>query len=119
VGYKRPLKTKKPEGSSKHSERNGSSPGNTSSTNQPEPDEDSPSGKILEILRVRNRFDMTKNDPHWSGGFRDLAFKVKVGFKVLPVDHMLYRAAHSKPSQPSNNVIAGVFHRSTAICASV
>jgi hypothetical protein len=39
-------------------------------------------GKILEILRVRNRFDMEKGQPHWSGGFRDLAFKVRVGFKV-------------------------------------
>jgi hypothetical protein len=89
VGYVRPLKTIKPEGSAKQSEGNGSSPGNASSTNQPEgpePYKDAPSGKILEILRVRNRFDMKSGDPHWSGGFRDLAFKVKVGFKVLPVD---------------------------------
>jgi hypothetical protein len=39
-------------------------------------------GKILEILRVRNRFNIKKGQPHWSGGFRDLAFKVRVGFKV-------------------------------------
>ena len=104
VGYVRPLKTIKPEGSAKQSEGNASSPGNAPSTNQPQPegsakqsegngsspdnktDKDALTGKILEILRVRNRFDMEADDPHWSGGFRDLAFKVKVGFKVLPVD---------------------------------
>ncbi len=55
---------------------------------QPQPYEDAPKGKILEILRIRNRFDkaMNKDSPHWSGGFRDLAFKVKVGFKVPPDD---------------------------------
>jgi hypothetical protein len=115
VGYVRPLKTIKPEGSAKQSEGNGSSPGNASSTNQQQPVDsakqsegngsspgnassanqpegpelcykDGPSGKILEILRVRNRFNMKAGDPHWSGGFRDLAFKVKVGFKVLSVE---------------------------------
>ena len=114
VGYVRPLKTIKPEGSAKQSEGNGSSPGNAPCTNQPQPVDsakqsegngsspgnassanqpegpepytDAPSGKILEILRVRNRFDMKAGDPHWSGGFRDLVFKVKVVFKVLPVD---------------------------------
>jgi hypothetical protein len=82
-------KQPQPECSAKQSEGNASSPGNASSANQPEgpqPYKDAPSGKILEILRVRNRFDMKAGDPHWSGGFRDLAFKVKVGFKVLPVD---------------------------------
>ena len=58
------------------------------SEKQPQPYEDAPKGKILEILRIRNRFDkaMNKDAPHWSGGFRDLAFKVKVGFKVPSVD---------------------------------
>ena len=58
------------------------------SEKQPQPYEDAPKGKILEILRIRNRFDkaMNKDAPHWSGGFRDLAFKVKVGFKVPPDD---------------------------------
>jgi len=43
---------------------------------------------LFRSLRIRNRFDkaMKKGAPHWSGGFRDLAFKVKVGFKVLPAD---------------------------------
>ena len=41
------------------------------------------SGKILEILRVRNRFVKEESTEHSSGGFRDLAFKVKVGFQVL------------------------------------
>ena len=63
VGYVRPLKT-----------------------NKTDKDPLPPTGKILEILRVRNRFDMKAGDPHWSGGFRDLAFKVKVGFKVLFFD---------------------------------
>jgi len=40
------------------------------------------SGKILEILRVRNRFIKEESTEHSSGGFRDLAFKVKVGFQV-------------------------------------
>ncbi len=39
-------------------------------------------GKILEILRVRNRFVIENNTAHSSGGFRDLSFKVKVGFQV-------------------------------------
>ncbi len=41
------------------------------------------SGKILEILRVRNRFVKEESTEHSSGGFRDLAVKVKVGFQVL------------------------------------
>jgi hypothetical protein len=41
-------------------------------------------GKILEILRVRNRF--VKGKAHSSGGFRDLSFKVKVGFQVPAID---------------------------------
>ncbi len=43
-------------------------------------------GKILEILRVRNRFVMEENTAHSSGGFRDLSFKVKVGFQVPAAD---------------------------------
>ena len=86
VGHVRPPKTSEPDGSAKPTGGNGSSPGKASSSNQPQPYKDAPSGKILEILRVRNRFDMMAGDPHWSGGFRDLAFKVKVGFQVLPVD---------------------------------
>jgi hypothetical protein len=116
VGYVRPLKRVD---SVERSEGNGLSPENASNTYQPEPYEDAPTGKILEILRVRNRFAMEEGDPGWSGGFRDLAFKLKVGFKVLLVDHMLYRAAHSELSRPFNNVIAGVLDRSTAICARV
>lgn len=42
-------------------------------------------GKIFEIMRVRNRFVKEEGTAHSSGGFRDLAFKVKVGFKVLAV----------------------------------
>ena len=57
-----------------------------SSEKQPQPYREAPVGKILEILRVRNRFAMLKDEPHWSGGFRDLAFKVKVGFQVPAVD---------------------------------
>jgi hypothetical protein len=41
-------------------------------------------GEILEILRVRNRF--VKGKAHSSGGFRDLSFKVKVGFQVPSAD---------------------------------
>ncbi len=81
VGSAQPTKTK-----IKKKKVKKSSPGNAPSSNQPQPYKDAPSGKILEILRVRNRFDMEAGDPHWSGGFRDLAFKVKVGFKVLFVD---------------------------------
>jgi hypothetical protein len=55
-------------------------------------------GKILEILRVRNRFVMEENTEHSSGGFRDLSFKVKVGFQVPAADV----AAHSKLFPPSN-----------------
>jgi hypothetical protein len=101
VGYVRPLVPKKLVDSAK---QNRSSPGNTSSSifarcfstasqtsifssaKQPQSYKDAPSGKILEILRVRNRFAMLKDEPHWSGGFRDLAFKVKVGFQVPAVD---------------------------------
>ena len=102
VGYVRPLKTTNHVDSAKSSEGNGSSPENASSANQPEPYEDAPSGKFLEILRVRNRFAMETSDPHWSGGFRDMAFKVKVGFKVLlnVAVSSSDAAAHSKLSQP-------------------
>ena len=55
------------------------------SEKQPQPYKDALSGKILEVLRVRNRFAMKEGDQHWSGGFRDPAFKVKVGFQV-PAD---------------------------------
>jgi hypothetical protein len=89
----------KPGNSDEPSKPTESSPGNACSSilarflpsifapeKQPQPYEDAPKGKILEILRIRNRFDeaMNKDAPHWSGGFRDLAFKVKVGFKVPP-----------------------------------
>jgi len=97
VGYVRPLEKVKPVDSDESTE---SSPGNAcsrilarffctgSADMQSHPNEDAPHGKILEILRIRNRFDqkMTKDSPHWSGGFRDLAFKVKVGFQVSPAD---------------------------------
>ena len=43
-------------------------------------------GEILEIPRVRNRFVMEEDTAHSSGGFRDLSFKVKVGFQVLAAD---------------------------------
>jgi len=86
VGYVRPLKP--------IVRANSSSSGSHTSMfafapeQQQQPYKDIPDGKILEILRIRNRFDkaMKKGAPHWSGGFRDLAFKVKVGFKVSPVD---------------------------------
>ena len=42
-------------------------------------------GKVLEILRVRNRFVNEDSTEHSSGGFRDLAFKIKIGFQVLVV----------------------------------
>jgi hypothetical protein len=107
VGYVRPLVTIIPVDSSKTLARNGSSQGNTSNTilarcarmgsqgaiaapeKQPQPYKKAPPGKILEILRVRNRFAMTKDSPRWSGGFRDLAFKVKVGFQVPAVEAAL------------------------------
>ena len=62
------------------------------SEKQPQPYKDAPSGKIIEILRVRNRFAMKEGDQHWSGGFRDLAFKVKVGFQV-PTDYAALMSA--------------------------
>jgi hypothetical protein len=45
-------------------------------------------GKVFEILRVRNRFAIKEGsaEQHWSGGFRDLTFKVKVGFQVPAAD---------------------------------
>jgi hypothetical protein len=54
----------------------------------PEPYKEPPSkvGKVFEILRVRNRFAMKEGEPHWSGGFRNLTFKVKVGYQVPAVD---------------------------------
>jgi hypothetical protein len=42
-------------------------------------------GKVFEILRVRNRFVKEESTEHSSGGFRDLSFKIKVGFQVLAV----------------------------------
>ncbi len=42
-------------------------------------------GKVIEILRVRNRFVNEDSTERSSGGFRDLAFKIKVGFQVLVV----------------------------------
>jgi hypothetical protein len=83
VGFVRSPKKNNHVGSIDASNGTGLKQGNGSNLHLPE-------GKILEILRVRNRFDMEKSDPHWSGGFRDLAFKVKVGFKVLHVDAMLH-----------------------------
>ena len=114
VGYVRPLVPKKLVDSAK---QNGLSPGNASSSvlarcfsmgsqtsifsseKQPQPYKEAPAGKILEILRVRNRFAMLKDEPHWSGGFRDLAFKVKVGFQVPAVD-----AASSSAFQTVSNL---------------
>jgi hypothetical protein len=96
-----PMEQVKPGNSDEPSKPTESSPGNACSSilarflpsifaseKQPQPYEEAPKGKILEILRIRNRFDkaMNKDAPHWSGGFRDLAFKVKVGFKVPPDD---------------------------------
>jgi hypothetical protein len=41
-------------------------------------------GKIFEILRVRNRFVVDeRGKDHSSGGYRDISFKIKVGFQVL------------------------------------
>jgi hypothetical protein len=101
VGYVRPMEEVKPVDSDESLKPTESSPGIAGSSilarflpsifapeKQPQPYEDAPKGKILEILRIRNRFDkaMNKDAPHWSGGFRDLAFKVKVGFQVPAVD---------------------------------
>lgn len=78
---------------------------------------DAPAGKIFEILRVRNRFALEKGDLHWSGGFRDLAFKVKVGFQVLTVVAVFHTLAESFP--PSIAALAGLFVWHPAICAYV
>jgi hypothetical protein len=52
---------------------------------------DRQTGKIFEILRVRNRFviDEGGND-HSSGGYRDISFKIKVGFQVHTLDCCSY-----------------------------
>ena len=108
VGYvRRPMEEVKPVDSDEPLKSTESSPGNACSSilarfltsifaseMQPQPYEDAPKGKILEILRIRNRFDkaMNKDAPHWSGGFRDLAFKVKVGFQV-PTDYAALMSA--------------------------
>jgi hypothetical protein len=40
-------------------------------------------GKIFEILRVRNRFFVDQGgEKNSSGGYRDISFKIKVGFQV-------------------------------------
>ncbi len=54
----------------------------------PEPYKEATSkvGKVFEILRVRNRFAIEKGEQHWSSGFRNIGFKVKVGFQVPAVD---------------------------------
>lgn len=76
---------------------------------------DAPSGKIFQIMRVRNRFaDINKESPLWSGGFRDLAFKVKVGFKVP-----LFSSRTRLQRVHLSLLVSGVFERSTAVCACV
>ncbi len=101
VGYVRPsLPIPKPLEQTKSSPNSTSSSfiarclstGPLASMKQPQSYKDAPSGKILEILRVRNRFAMKEGDQHWSGGFRDLAFKVKVGFQV-PTDDAVMMSA--------------------------
>ena len=54
-------------------------------------------GKIFEILRVRNRFVMEETTQHSSGGFRDLAFKIKVGFQVFLLSALILSLATSEP----------------------
>jgi hypothetical protein len=51
--------------------------------------------KIFEILRVRNRFviDEGGNDRS-SGGYRDISFKIKVGFQVHILDYCSYITRH-------------------------
>jgi hypothetical protein len=53
--------------------------------------QDRKKGKIFEILRVRNRFvvDEGGNDRS-SGGYRDISFKIKVGFRVHVLHYCLY-----------------------------
>ena len=98
VGFVRPLVDIKLARSAKPSERQTSRLGRALSSifsngnalgKQPLPYKKVPEGKIIEILRVRNRFAMKKGSSNWSGGFRDLAFKVKVGFQVLSLDASL------------------------------
>ncbi len=44
-------------------------------------------GKIFEILRVRNRFVVDEGgNENSSGGYRDISFKIKVGFQVHILD---------------------------------
>jgi hypothetical protein len=82
VGYCRPKVTKPSSGSTSPSIF--SRIFSTKPNQIPQRYKDAPFGKIFQIMRVRNRFaDIDKESPLWSGGFRDLAFKVKVGFKVL------------------------------------
>ena len=75
-------------------------------------------GKIFEVMRVRNRFVKEEGTAHSSGGFRDLAFKVKVGFKVLAVIHCSVSAV-LKILLSFQRCAPGVFDWSTAVCASV
>lgn len=98
VGYVRPLVDIKPARSAKPSEQQTSRLGRALSSifsneiavgKRPIPYKKVPEGKIFEILRVRNRFAMDKGSPNWSGGFRDLAFKIKVGFQVPSLDASL------------------------------
>ncbi len=86
------------------------------------------SGKILEILRVRNRF--VEGSAHSSGGFRDLAFKVKLGYQVLAVESMmLCRASisncfnhpilHLQESSSGTPQFVPVYERLLAYCCIV
>jgi hypothetical protein len=52
---------------------------------------DKKKGKIFEILRVRNRFVVEEGgNDHSSGGYRDISFKIKVGFQV----HILHYCSY-------------------------
>jgi hypothetical protein len=78
-------------------------------------------GKIFEVLRVRNRFllppetqDMTEDNSS-SGGYRDISFKIKVGFQVHVLDSsFLYCPVQANQCEP-----AGVLQWNTAVCTSV
>jgi hypothetical protein len=76
---------------------------------QPEPYEDAPTGKILEILRVRNRFAIVKEAAQSPDGFRDLVSQVKAGLQVLAADAVCQRA---QLFQPANAALAGVLEGS-------
>jgi hypothetical protein len=41
------------------------------------------SGHIMQIIRIRNRFDPSLSRKHLFGGYRDISLKIKMGFTCL------------------------------------